>query len=47
MTTVMWLMLGVGAVVGFLAGRWWAEVAAARWAMSKTWRGRRGYRGRD
>lgn len=42
----MWLCAGVGAFVGFYVGRWWAEVFGARFNMSKTWQGRRNYRGK-
>lgn len=42
---VMWVMLGVGGVVGFFVGRIWAEVRRARHDMNVIWNGRRRYRG--
>jgi hypothetical protein len=46
MTEVLWVMLGLGALLGFFVGRWSAEGRRARSDMDKVWKGRRGYRGR-
>ena len=44
MTTEMWLTMGVGAVIGFFAGRIWAEIRRARHDMNRIWRSLRNYR---
>ena len=46
MDTTLWLMGAVGAVLGFFAGRTWAEFRRARVDMRGIWNGRRRYRGR-
>jgi hypothetical protein len=43
-TEALWLMLALGAVLGFLIGRWSAENRRARSDMDKVWNSRRSYR---
>ena len=39
------LVIGlVVAIVGFVGGRWWAEVRRARFDMRRTWKTRKNYR---
>lgn len=44
MTTLMWVILGIGVFGGFYVGRWSAETSAARHDMRRRWNGRKGYR---
>jgi hypothetical protein len=46
MTEVLWVMLGLGGLLGFFVGRWTAETRRARSDMDKVWNARRGYRDR-
>jgi hypothetical protein len=46
MTEVLWVMLGLGGLLGFFVGRWSAETRRARFDMDRTWQGRKGYRDR-
>ncbi len=38
------LIFLVVAIVGFVGGRWWAEVRRARFDMRRMWRTRKNYR---
>ncbi len=46
MDTTLWFVLSVGGAIGFVVGRWWAEIRRARYDMDETWNRRRRYQGR-
>jgi hypothetical protein len=46
MAEVLWVMLGLGGLLGSFVGRWSAESRRARSDMDRVWNTRRGYRGR-
>jgi hypothetical protein len=44
MDSGIWLLLGIGAFLGFYLGRWRAENARARFDQKRAWEGRKAYR---
>ncbi len=44
MELVILVWAGIGSVGGFYVGRWWAEVARAKFDMKRVWDGRQSYR---
>jgi hypothetical protein len=41
MTEGLWLVLALGAILGFYIGRWWSEVQRGRSDMRRMWNARR------
>ncbi len=44
-TITLLVVFGVGALVGFIVGQWWSDIARAKHHMARVWDNRSDYRG--